>query len=68
MKIVPKAKIKDGYTHYEEGEEYEVDDSVGERFVRNGWATSPDESSEEADEESVTLSIDDSVHKQKTNL
>lgn len=42
MKITPTQRFRDGRTTYEAGQEYEVPDLDGARFVGMGWATSPD--------------------------
>lgn len=42
MKITPTEDFLDGHDRYEEGREYEVDEDLAGRAVRNGWATSPD--------------------------
>lgn len=42
MKITATQRFRDGRTTYEKGEEYDVPDLDGARFVGHGWATSPD--------------------------
>lgn len=42
MRIIPRARLRDGRAVFEPGREYEVDDQTGARFVAAGWVTSPD--------------------------
>jgi hypothetical protein len=42
MKITANQRFRDGAVTYEEGEEYEVPDLDGARFVGHGWTTSHD--------------------------
>jgi len=42
MRITPVQRFRDGRAAYEPGQECEVADLDGARYVGNGWATSPD--------------------------
>jgi hypothetical protein len=62
MKITATQTFLDDRDRYEEGEEYEVDDTKAGYFIGNGWAQGPDGYTGPGSNQEVTLDIQSSSH------